>query len=244
MDDLTEDVAKRARAAGFDVEVVGPGELLLSGNSLGETRVYLDNLSASLDAEDSDAERGDVIEAFVTGLVPGDSRTLVAIVKSEEWLEYATDKQLSPGQVRCVAGDLHAVLAWDEGTRISASKMSVEDLGDDPFAEGIKGVLAMSEPIEMSGDALKMLTCGGNYEASMLLVDDVWDFVAEHVDGDVIAAAPARDLLFATGSNSSVGLSEMEAAVRRVFEGDFSYRVSRAMLRRQDGGWTIERVVD
>ena len=44
-----------------------------------------------------------------------------------------------------------------------------------------------------------MLTAGGNYEATLILLPEVWESVAEMVSGQIVAAVPARDVLYFTG---------------------------------------------
>ncbi|MEM8882679.1 MAG: hypothetical protein AAGD14_01260 [Planctomycetota bacterium] len=242
MKTLAEYVTEILRERGYEVEIVSDLELLASRGADGSTRIYLDNLAGDLARIESAAERDEKIEWFLRSLETGESATLVVLVKSDEWLESLPEQQASVVR-RPIAADMHAVLARDEGERFSFVLDSDDEIGEDPFAAGVEGVLAIADPLEMCGDALKMLNCGGDYEASMLLADHVWDVMADHVDGDVIAAAPARDLLFVTGADDAAGLSQMEAAIRRVFDEEFSYRISRAMLRRKDGGWVVERVV-
>ncbi len=54
---------------------------------------------------------------------------------------------------------------------------------------------------------VKMLHLDGNYEASMLVLDDFWTSVA--VDGEVVVAVPARDLCLITGTNSADGIAKL-----------------------------------
>ena len=47
-----------------------------------------------------------------------------------------------------------------------------------------------------------MLKAGGDYEASLLLFDDIWRDGQVKVDGDIVVAVPAKDVLLVTGSNN------------------------------------------
>jgi uncharacterized protein YtpQ (UPF0354 family) len=50
------------------------------------------------------------------------------------------------------------------------------------------------------------VTAGGDYDASLLLLDDIWNHESLPVDGDYVVALPGRDILLVTGSNDSLGL--------------------------------------
>ena len=239
---LAEEVCERFRALGFEAEVGGSDHVNLSGTPLGDARVNLANLASMVRDAESEEERTAEIDRFVKALQPSDERKLVTLVRSAAYLEELKDAELNPNQIQLIAGDLYAVMAWDEGPRISTYTISDEELGEDPFAIGSEGVLSSCGPVEMHGDHFKMITCGGDYESCLLLAD-IWDFVAEHVDGDVIAAVPARDLLFVTGANDAEGLTLMEAAIRRVFDEGMPHPISRAMLRRTGEAWALERDV-
>jgi uncharacterized protein YtpQ (UPF0354 family) len=81
-----------------------------------------------------------------------------------------------------------------------------------------------------------MLTAGGDYVASILLLDGVWDQLAATVGGDIVVTVPARDVLFFTGSASQEGLATIrKKADEIVSSGD--HVVSRTLLRRVEGQW-------
>lgn len=59
---------------------------------------------------------------------------------------------------------------------------------------------------------------GGNFEASLILVDELWDDTfRQFVQGDYAVAIPARDVLTFCDSNSSAGLDELRQVIERVF---------------------------
>ncbi len=63
-----------------------------------------------------------------------------------------------------------------------------------------------------------MLTAGGDFEATVLLLPHVWDFVASMVSGRVVSVIPARNLIFFTGEDDVSGLSEMRKETSRMLE--------------------------
>ncbi len=58
-----------------------------------------------------------------------------------------------------------------------------------------------------------MLTCGGNFEATTLLLDEVWQQVSTMVAGGLVVAVPARDIVIFTGTDNHDGLSFMRSKV-------------------------------
>ncbi len=71
------------------------------------------------------------------------------------------------------------------------------------------------------GDIL-LISAGGDYEASLLLIDDIWSGGQIKVDGDIVVAVPARDVLLVTGSRNRTGLKKVrELAAKYVAEGRY-----------------------
>lgn len=74
-------------------------------------------------------------------------------------------------------------------------------------------------------------------EASLLTSDEVWDSLEAQVDGDVVVGAPARDVMFVTGSESQAGLEKIHRACERVFFAGHENLLSRHLLARRGGIW-------
>lgn len=83
-----------------------------------------------------------------------------------------------------------------------------------------------------------MLTAGGNFEATLLLLPHVWNFVASMVHGRVVSVIPARDLIFFTGEDDAEGLSEMRRQTSRMLE-LADKPLSRQFFVRVDTGWEL-----
>jgi len=60
------------------------------------------------------------------------------------------------------------------------------------------------------GERIMMLTAGGNYEAALLLLPDVWKSVGGMVEGAVVVGVPARDVLFVAGDAKPENLADLE----------------------------------
>lgn len=78
----------------------------------------------------------------------------------------------------------------------------------------------------------------GNFEATLLLWDDLWPQVHAHLGPELVAAAPARDLL---AVSSPAGASELRDVISRAWpNGD--HLLTRDLYRRTSDGWSFHRV--
>jgi sulfur relay (sulfurtransferase) DsrF/TusC family protein len=77
---------------------------------------------------------------------------------------------------------------------------------------------------------------GGNFEASMLLLDSFWESLRQRVQTTFAVAVPARDILAFCDSGSAEGINELNALIDRVWpKGD--HLISRDLYLRVDGRW-------
>ena len=213
----------------------------------GEMHTYLQNLWIAYSRNPE--SRAEVIEQYLRGLAstiaPKQEITreqVIPLIKDSEYLAALGDKAVVISEH--LAGDLFIVYAvdWPDHTA-SLSQSEFEKLGlsmselRQLAVENLKGFLT---GIECHGDGRSyfMATAGGNYEASILLLDSFWDQVREDVDGDLVATVPARDVLLFTGSGSAEGLREMrERTMKIVSTGD--HVISTTLLRRTNGIWVV-----
>jgi hypothetical protein len=76
----------------------------------------------------------------------------------------------------------------------------------------------------------------GNFEASLLLLDDLWDKeLSKFVEGHFTAALPARDVLAFSDSASVDGIIELKKIVARVVNGD--HLLSSSLYHRDGHKW-------
>ncbi|WP_124674148.1 hypothetical protein [Burkholderia cepacia] len=77
---------------------------------------------------------------------------------------------------------------------------------------------------------------GGNFEASLLTLDAMWNHWYAHVARQgFVAVAPARDLLAFCDSSSAQGLVELRQVVER--SGDCDHRLLPHLYQRIAGAW-------
>lgn len=83
-----------------------------------------------------------------------------------------------------------------------------------------------------------MLTCGGNFEATTLLLDEVWQQLSAIVPGDLVVAVPARDLVIITGSDNHGGLAFVRSKVSNILE-TADHTLTRHFLVKNENGWRL-----
>jgi uncharacterized protein YtpQ (UPF0354 family) len=80
------------------------------------------------------------------------------------------------------------------------------------------------------------VSCGGTLEASLLLLEPVWQQLASYLPGIPLAAVPARDLLIVSGSNQPQAFSRIKQA-GAIALADPSQEISKVVLWRQGQQW-------
>ena len=76
----------------------------------------------------------------------------------------------------------------------------------------------------------------GNFEASVLLPDTVWDIsFAKHIKGEFVAAVPARDVLAFGDSSSAETVAELRAIINRLKSSGAAHPLSTSLHRRRHG---------
>ena len=85
-----------------------------------------------------------------------------------------------------------------------------------------------------NGDAAIM---GGDFEASLLLVDELWDESLSNLTSNTfIACVPCRDMLAFCDSKSAAGVEKLREIVSRMGD-DADHPISRSLYIRRDCSW-------
>jgi uncharacterized protein YtpQ (UPF0354 family) len=143
---------------------------------------------------------------------------------------------------RPLVADLLVWYAFDEPTcftmvahrhlaRLGLDKERLHEIA----LSNLRRLIPETEVYELS-NGVSALICGGNFEATTLLLDEVWGQMSPRVQGDLVMAVPARDVVIFTGSNNREGLAHMRSKVSEVLEtGD--HILTRHFLVRRGNAW-------
>lgn len=101
--------------------------------------------------------------------------------------------------------------------------------------------LASANLVVRSYQDIFVALMGGNFEASLLLVDELWDEIYSHVvENDFVAVIPQRDILAFCDSRSKVGKAQLFETIARISSTE-DRLLSDKLYRRVDRQWKIDR---
>jgi len=214
--------------------------------------VYLNNLFADASRAPPD-ERAQLVKDHLANAIAAARRPegeairprtdqLVPTVKGQSWIDAVPAKDLA---FEHIVADLFTVYAFDEPQSVQYARWAdLEQFGLDRSVlrqTALENLRRRLPPkIGTRGDGKSfILTAGGNYEASLILLDDVWDQLAPTIAGDIIACVLARDICLVTGTKTMGGLESLLAAQPRVCARALpSYFVSRTLIRKAGRTWS------
>jgi uncharacterized protein YtpQ (UPF0354 family) len=81
------------------------------------------------------------------------------------------------------------------------------------------------------------LVADGNHEASMILLDEVWEQLAPSIRGDIVVCVVTRDVCLVTGTGIPGGVESLITARDRCCASGPSNFISKTLLRRRVKGW-------
>ena len=103
----------------------------------------------------------------------------------------------------------------------------------------IRNVLRLSGPVRFqSGEEIILVTSGGDYEASLILVREVWKDLSDYLGSDMVFAVPNRDILVVARASSEKAVEVLKSSARRSFSNG-SYPVSRKIYRWKNGRMSV-----
>ncbi len=244
--------ALQERSPSLKIEVVRDLELRLTGSDGHEFGSFLYNIY-DLYRQDPIA-KATLIDRVVataleitTGTHDGVDRTcIVPIIKDRPWLEESRQRSVTlgaEGTPEQVYEDFNQdlIILYGEDSEKNICYFTLKDLEAAKIerrglrelaCENLKRLLPKVELHGSSGSY--MITAGGTYEASLLLLDSIWRNEQLDVRGDIVVAIPTRDLLLVTGSEDAEGLAKVKETVRDAYSTS-AYRLTPKLFVRRDG---------
>jgi uncharacterized protein YtpQ (UPF0354 family) len=170
---------------------------------------------------------------------------LVATIQSVAWLQSLPVKDVAKD---FLAGDLIVVYAFDRPQLFAYARIpELEALGVSPaeaFTLAKENLRARLPPsLDTRGDGRSfMILAGGNYEASLLLLDEIWEQFAQRLPGRLLACVPARDVCLVSSTETSGGFASLTTARDRVWGSGPANAISTTVLERDHGKWVVSKV--
>lgn len=238
----TEAMAAALAAEMPDRTVSVAGELELSVRRSEETQtVRLHNLYG--DYQRAPALFGEITGLYVAALteqtrppaMPGapDPARIVPVVKDRQWI---ADNERGLRERGVDAGFVHddlnedlVVVYAEDGEGRLRCLTSDENLGIDrdelrPLAVGNLERLLPGIEMHAHEYGFAWFSAGGDYEASLILFDSIWSGGEIAIDGDIVIAVPAKDVLLVAGSRNEKGIAVLRELAAEYAQG--SYRLT------------------
>jgi uncharacterized protein YtpQ (UPF0354 family) len=198
------------------------------------------------------ARRDELVTRLVTSVAEPckacgrlDRTNIVPVIKSRLWLEHL--RAVFRAQAGANAPDplyedfnseLVIVYAEDSGGR-TRYLSTAENTGIARAAlralavENLRRLLPKVE-MRLHDNVFGRITAGGDYEASLLLLDEVWSNPQIKVNGDIVVAIPAKDILLITGSRNRKGMQTLRNLAANIVQKE-SYRLVETLFVYRNG---------
>lgn len=234
------------------IDVIEPLHLTATGPSGNEVTAFLGN-AYELYEQDRD-QLDEILDLYAASLMdtmaqgeeslsPAD---IVPVIKDSAWLAEAIgatfegrDQEVPEYFQAALVDGLTIIYAEDTPNNIRyIEKQSIVELGIDISAIralAINNLLARLPDISVEGgDGLYMIIADGTYEASLLLVDEIWTTDNFAVNGEIVVALPARDVLLVSGTDNTQQLDKLIAISAQVYSESPYYLTQQLYVRRND----------
>ncbi|MCB9676376.1 MAG: hypothetical protein H6737_14730 [Alphaproteobacteria bacterium] len=230
------------------IEVVEPGVILMLRDG-GELRMDLHNIFADMRQSPPDEGR-EMLDRFLRNMAmpvssaTGRDQLAIRVYPGAAplTLQAGPDVQVTFASI-ALAEDLAAVFVQDTpDTMRPLQEPELEALVPEveerlPLAR--ENLLRSLPHLHIRGEGgMYMLLAGGNYEASLVLLPELWEAMEPLIEGPPLVALPARDLLFVTGDTGPEAVARLAALCRDMEE--LSYAISDGVYRVD--GMRLERI--
>ena len=230
---FTERVACATMAAMPSAKVAVNGDLQFVVRYANGASAASDLTKAFKSYEREPQHLDDIVQAQVSALLEAggdasglpklDRTRIVPVIKERQWFEamQRRGREQTPPQelvVEPLNGELVVVYAENRlgALRILSSR---DDVGHRARLRNaaLTNLSRLLPKIEIRPGSDGVLL-GGEFDASLLLADNLWSGQVK-VDGDIVVAVPAKDVLIATGSHNAPGLVRLRAAAAKFASG-------------------------
>jgi uncharacterized protein YtpQ (UPF0354 family) len=188
---------------------------------------YIDNAFIAYKAEPDSIS--DIISRYVastTDVYEGQKLVnvdnVVPVIKPVEYLDEINSLSKDGKSIPMITEKYNdqLIIAYAEDSKNSIKYLTEDDFKTLKFSRDTLKSIALRNfdkiipNIQRQGDnGLFMITAGGDYEASLILLSSIWTTENFPVDGDFIIAIPNRDLLMVTGSKNKIGINKIKEIV-------------------------------
>ena len=168
--------------------------------------------------------------AYIKASLPEEGGPVITVSEAEA----PVLRDLKNGLIVSYLVDEKDSFSYVQNRHLSEANLSPEQL----HAFGCSNLAAIARQklrIQEYG-AVYAVFLDGNFEASLILLDELWDAqLAQVVTGNFAVAIPARDILAFCDSSSLEGIAELKGIVARTSGGD--HLLTSSLYERQRSRW-------
>ena len=141
-------------------------------------------------------------------------------------------------------GNLKIFYAIDQGD--SVSLIMQEELPEGYSVQDIHKISSqnLENNIEYHFNKLNFeggygLLADGDYEASSIILDNIWNWISDELEDDIIVGIPTKDLVMMTPLSDTNGIINLASAISDVFE-DGDHLLSKSLFYySKTDGWSL-----
>jgi len=171
-----------------------------------------------------------------------DINNIVPIIKPVEYLEELQIEADKLGAKKDIEGvyeryNDQLIIAYAHDSKNNIQYLTRDDLkslsinSDSLRPIAIRNLDKILNNIERQGtQGTYMLTAGGNFEVSIILLDNIFTKKSLPVEGEYVIAIPNRDMLLVTGSRNKAGIEKIKGIAKESFETG-NYQVSQYLYK-------------
>jgi uncharacterized protein YtpQ (UPF0354 family) len=240
-----------------EIQVVDPSHIKTTAHNGNDGQIFLDNVRAQYWASPADKE--EIIRKFVSALdnihepsddEPVQAENIVPVIKDKGWMDEINQSLKIRGakkELKHVHEPYNEELAivYAEDTPKNMRYLTPDNLAelDVTLPELRKLAVANLErilqpPNVEGGNGVFRIRAGGDYDASLLLLADLWELGKIPVKGNYLVAIPARDWLLVTGSRDVKGIQTLKDIVQKI-TASAPYRLTSKLFIYRDGTFVV-----
>jgi uncharacterized protein YtpQ (UPF0354 family) len=171
--------------------------------------------------------------------------SILPIIQNDRFMQSLRQQEGSEDPVVCSRwlADLWVMYVFDNPAGMQAVRpadlLAMQISADDLHRQAIGNLGRILPELQWHQNGpIYMASLGGTCEASVLLVDGAWEELASDIQADIVAAAPARDLLLFTSAQYRAGIDILRSSAEQFFR-ESEHPISNMLLRWSRGHWSI-----
>lgn len=241
------------KVKGLKINSINNLEIVTELNGISDYKYFLDNCYSEYVRDPKLVN--DIIERYLRGAsemyLPKENVNIdkiIPIIKNKRFVKSVKEINASFEQDHILeAYNEELFIFYAEDKEESIYYLSNQDLKDINFPiENVKekAIENLKNTVKFrreGKDGYYAIMAGGSFEASFILLQEIWNHENFPVDGNLVIGVPARDVLFVTGSNDSKNLQKLNDLVKNVNEGG-NHIISEKIFELVNGKFEVMKV--